>query len=48
MTKKRLDEIALIKQTIQDAMKGKEFKNLNTGDKDLLLETMARMLGLIK
>ena len=48
MTQERLDEIKKIKEATQLALKGKKFKNLNTGDKDRLLETIAKILGLIK
>ena len=47
MDRERLEELKQIKEHIQKQMKGKPFKNLPTKDKDLLLETMAKMLGLI-
>ena len=48
MADERLTEIKAIKEQTQISLKEKPFKNLNTGEKDLLLETMAKMLGLIK
>lgn len=48
MDKERLDELKDIKEHIQQRIKGKPFKNLPTKDKDLLLEAMAKMLGLIE
>lgn len=47
MTPKRLAEIQALKAEIQTAMKGKDFKNLSSSDKDRLLEAVCRMLGLI-
>lgn len=47
MTEERLLEIKAVKEQIQTALAGKEFKNLNTGEKDMLIECMAKMLGLI-
>lgn len=44
----RLAEIQAVKTQIQAALIGKEFKNLSTGEKDLLIEAMAKILGLIK
>lgn len=41
-------ELQQIKEHIKAQMKGKTFKNLATKDKDLLLEAMAKMLGLIE
>lgn len=48
MTKDRLDALKQLKKDAQDKRKGKKFKTLSTKDKDALLETMARMLGLIE
>lgn len=48
MKKERLEEIKNIKQTAKGKVKDKEFKKLSAAEKDMLLETMARMLGLIK
>ena len=46
-----LDEkLALVKTTrasIKTALGGKEFKNLNTAEKDMILEAVAKILGLI-
>ena len=47
MTTERLAEIKLVKETIQAALAKKNFKNLRTGEKDKLLEAMAKILGLI-
>ena len=48
MNDTRLKEIADIKKITQGKMQDKLFKNLNTGDKDLLLEAVCKLLGLIK
>lgn len=47
MTNERLEEIKLVKVQIQTALADKQFKNLNSGEKDMLIECMAKMLGLI-
>ena len=47
MNAERLAEIQALKIEIQAAMKGKEFKNLSSSDKDRLLEAVCKMLGLI-
>jgi hypothetical protein len=47
MKKERLKEIKTIKQTTKDKVKNKEFKKLSTKQKDELLETVCKMLGLI-
>lgn len=36
-----------LQKNTKEALKNKPFKNLSTGEKDLLLETMAKMLHLI-
>lgn len=48
MTRDELNKLKAIKESTQTALNNKKFKNLNTGDKDKLLEAMAKMLGLIK
>ena len=48
MDKVRLQKIKQIKEDSQGKTKGKEFKNLSAKEKDALLETMAKMLGLIE
>lgn len=47
MNAERLTQIQTLKTEIQTSMKGKEFKNLSSSDKDRLLEAVCRMLGLI-
>lgn len=47
MTTERLTEIKLVKETIRAALAKKDFNNLSTREKDKLLETMAKILGLI-
>lgn len=48
MEKTRLDELKILKDTQKAKTKNKLFKNLSTKEKDDLLETMAKMLGLIE
>lgn len=48
MKKERLEELKNLKDSAKKKVKDKEFKKLSTKEKDELLETMARMLGLIK
>ena len=48
MTNEKLLEIQAIKTQIQTKLANKPFQNLSTGEKDLLLETMAKILGLIR
>lgn len=48
MTKERLAEIANIKESMKVITKDREFKNLSSSEKDKLLETIAKMLGLIE
>ena len=48
MKPERIKEVENIKRQTQESLKGKSFKNLSTPEKDKLLETVARMLGLIK
>jgi hypothetical protein len=47
MTAERLNEIKALKDSAQKKMKGKSFKNLSSSDKDLLLEAVCKLLGLI-
>ena len=47
MTQERLAEIKKIKGETKEKMKGKKFSTLATKDKDALLETIAKMLGLL-
>ena len=48
MDKARLDQLKELKQMQKSKTKGKGFKNLSTKEKDELLETICRMLGLIE
>ena len=48
MDKARLDELKALKKQAKDKSKGKSFKNLSTKEKDELLETICKMLGLIE
>ena len=48
MDKTRLKQIEELKIIQRYKVKGKEFKNLSTKEKDELLETICRMLGLIE
>ncbi len=48
MTTERLAEIKSVKETIQAALVKKKFKNLNSGQKDMLLEAVSKILGLIE
>ncbi|MDD4280202.1 MAG: hypothetical protein PHX74_10770 [Candidatus Sumerlaeales bacterium] len=47
MKKDRLEEIKAMKAEAKEKIKGKKFDKLNAKEKDELLLTMARMLGLI-
>lgn len=47
MDKKRLDELKAVKQAKKAELKDKPFSKLTAKEKDALLETMAKMLGLI-
>ena len=47
MDKQRLEEIKNIKKTTKGKIKNKEFKKLSNKEKDELLETVCKMLGLI-
>ena len=47
MDKVRLEEIKVIKEAQKTKTKDKAFKNLSTKEKDELLETVCKMLGLI-
>ncbi len=46
-TKQKLEQIQLLRSDLKAKLEGKEFKTLSTKDKDLLLETIAKMLGLL-
>ena len=48
MDKERLNKIKDLKKIAQEKNKDKSFKNMSRVEKDFLLETMAKMLGLIK
>jgi len=48
MDKARLNEVKALKKTAQDKNKSKDFKNLTRPEKDELLETLCKMLGIIK
>lgn len=48
MTTERLNEIKTVQEELNKALARKPFKNLNTREKDKLLEAMAKILGLIK
>ncbi len=48
MTIERLNEIKTVQEDLAKALAGKPFKNLNTGEKDKLIEAMAKILGLIE
>ena len=47
LNEERLAEIQRAKEETAKALKGKELKNLNGPQKDKLIETMAKILGLI-
>jgi len=47
MDKKRLDELKAVKKAKKAELKDKPFAKLTAKEKDALLETMAKMLGLI-
>lgn len=47
MTSERMEAVRQAKIDTQNALKEKEYKDLNQEDKELLLETMAKILGLI-
>ena len=48
MTKERLKKLAALKADIRAKLKGKAFGTLGPKDKDVLLEAIAKMLGLIE
>ena len=48
MDKERLDKLKELKGNQKSKTKGKQFKNLSTKEKDELLETVCKMLGLIE
>jgi len=48
MDKSRLDEVKTLKKTAQEKNKVKSFNNLTRSEKDELLETLCKMLGIIK
>jgi len=43
-----MDEVKALKKTAQEKNKNKSFKNLIRPEKDELLETLCKMLGIIK
>ena len=47
MKRERLEEIKQFKKTEREKLKGKKFDKLTVKEKDELLVTMAKMLGLI-
>lgn len=47
MDKKRLEEIQELKAELAKELKNKKFTTLNGKQKDKLIETMAKILGLI-
>ena len=47
MDTKRLEEIQKLKDDQKSKSKGKGFKNMSSSEKDELLETVCRILGLI-
>jgi len=47
MTVDDLNKLKELKEAQQLKTKGKTFKNLSTNEKDALLETLAKMFGLI-
>lgn len=47
MKKERLDAIKAVKESKKAELKDKPFSKLTAKEKDALLETMAKMLGLI-
>jgi hypothetical protein len=48
MDKTRLDQLKDLKNNQKAKIKSKSFKTLSTKEKDELLETICRMLGLIE
>jgi hypothetical protein len=48
MNDTRLEEIKQVKEETQTLLKGKAFNTLSTKEKDTLLETLAKMFGLIE
>ena len=48
MTNERLNYIKTVQEDLAKDLAGKPFKNLSTREKDKLLESMAKILGLIK
>jgi hypothetical protein len=48
MKQDKLDALKQIKKDAQDKHKGKKFGTLSTKEKDELLKTIAKMLGLIE
>jgi hypothetical protein len=47
MNQQRLEEIKTLRESMKD-LKDKDFKTLSTTEKDALLETALKILGLIK
>lgn len=47
MGTEEIEKLKLIKDSIGD-LKGKDFKNLSSSDKDKLLEALCKMFGLIQ
>ena len=48
MNREQLDNVKALKEKQQAKTKDKKFDKLTRADKDELLETIAKMLGLIK
>lgn len=48
MKKERLEQLKEIKKNSKDKLKNKKFHKLSQKEKDELLETIAKMLGLLK
>lgn len=47
ITTNRIEEVKHIKKNTQNALKGKEYKDITPEEKELLIKTMAKILGLI-
>ena len=47
MEKTKFDEKMKLKNGMKNKLKGKEFKKLSTVEKDALLETVCKLLGVI-
>lgn len=48
MEQDRAKQIQQVKEATQEKLRGKQFKNLPTKDKDYLLESIAIIMGLIE